>query len=349
MGINSSSDIYQCEMAKYFGHINNLIIWFDFFVFGSTEVEHDETLLQILDTARKVFLKLNKDKCIFKTHSLSFLGNIFTDKGVLPDLDRVSAIRDMKPPSSVIELQRFMGVVNYIGPFIKNLSGNISNLKKLLQKDIVRFWDKCHQAEFDHLKSLVTNCPVLTCFNPDEPVTLSVDASKDALGAVLLQNNKPIACVSTTLTLAHCNYSHIEKVLIVVSSLIIIFTPKLLMWRLTTNLLLPLLKKPPFKVPHRLQRLIPKLQRYTVNLMYVPGKYMYIADTLSHSAVSEDKSFTAMEKSSMKDMGIERYQQHARGSVFWPGINNDIRVLVNNCQDCQKCKGNQIKMSFIPH
>ncbi|KAJ8885043.1 hypothetical protein PR048_011239 [Dryococelus australis] len=96
-----------------------------------------------------------------------------------------------KPPSSassVSELQRIMGVVNYVGPFIKNLSANTSNLRKLLQKMYL-----------------------LTYFNPDEPTTLSVDASKDALGAVLLQNNKPIAYASTTLTPAQCNYSQIQK------------------------------------------------------------------------------------------------------------------------------------------
>ncbi|KAJ8885104.1 hypothetical protein PR048_011300 [Dryococelus australis] len=200
----------------------------------------------------------------------------------------------MKPPSTVSELQRFMGVVNYYGPFIENLSANTSNLRKLLQKDIVWFWT--------HVTKLITNCPVLTYFNPDDPITLSVHASKDALGAVLLQNNKPIAYASTTLTPTQCNYSQIEKELLGIAFDCTKFDhylySKVVNMETDHKPSFPLLKNLCLK----LQRLIIKLQRYIINLRYVPGKYMYIADTLSRSAVSEDKSFTAMESEPLQSV-----------------------------------------------
>lgn len=42
-------------------------------------------------------------------------------------------------------------------------------------------------------------------------------------------------------------------------------------------------KKPLFKVPARLQRMRLRLQKYNLKVRYVPGKFLYIADTLSRA------------------------------------------------------------------
>ena len=43
------------------------------------------------------------------------------------------------------------------------------------------------------------------------------------------------------------------------------------------------MRKPLCKAPPRLQRLMLKLQPYDLHITYVPGKYMYMADTLSRA------------------------------------------------------------------
>ena len=60
-------------------------------------------------------LKLNKDKCQFGVTEVTFLGDRLTQNGVQPDVEKVIAIQEMPQPSSVKELQRFLGMVTSLG------------------------------------------------------------------------------------------------------------------------------------------------------------------------------------------------------------------------------------------
>ena len=51
-----------------------------------------------------------------------------------------------------------------------------------------------------------------------------------------------------------------------------------------------ILKKPLCKAPPRLQRLILRLQTYDLDLHYMPGKYIYLADTLSRAYIQGESS-----------------------------------------------------------
>jgi len=61
------------------------------------------------------------------------------------------------------------------------------------------------------VENLNSSAPVLKFFDPKEPVTLSVDASSKGVGAVLLQNDRPVAYASKALTPSQENYAQIEK------------------------------------------------------------------------------------------------------------------------------------------
>ena len=63
---------------------------------------------------------------------------------------------------------------------------------------------------------MVTKSPALGYYNPNKPVTLNVDASANGLGAVLLQENRPIAYASRALTVAQQKYAQIEKELLAI-------------------------------------------------------------------------------------------------------------------------------------
>ena len=58
-------------------------------------------------------------------------------------------------------------------------------------------WQDEQQNSFTSLKELITEAAVLKYFNPEKPTKLSVDSSCKCLGAVLLQDNHPIAYVLT--------------------------------------------------------------------------------------------------------------------------------------------------------
>lgn len=76
----------------------------------------------VLERAKRVGLKFNKTKSKFLLNEIKFIGHVFNKDGVRPDNEKVNSILEMPIPTSVLELQRFLGMVNYLGGFIENLS-----------------------------------------------------------------------------------------------------------------------------------------------------------------------------------------------------------------------------------
>ena len=63
-------------------------------------------------------------------------------------------------------------------------------LRQLLQKNVQWHWSEEHTKSLDSLKTFLTKAPVLKYYAINEPLVLSVDASSEGLGAVLLQNQQ---------------------------------------------------------------------------------------------------------------------------------------------------------------
>ena len=98
-----------------------------------------------------------------------------------------------------------------MGKFIPNLSEISALMRRLLSKDIAWHWEGEQMKIFEKLKELVTEAPLLQYYNSKKDLVLTVDASSKGLGACILQENKPIAYGSRTLTDSQQNYAKIEK------------------------------------------------------------------------------------------------------------------------------------------
>lgn len=72
-------------------------------------------------------------------------------------------------------------------------------------------WTDTHRQFYNILKELVASAPVLKYYDVKADVTISVDASSTGLGAVLLQDNQPVAFASKALTETQKKYAQIEK------------------------------------------------------------------------------------------------------------------------------------------
>ena len=57
----------------------------DILVHGKTKEEHDTRLLNTLERLQKHGFTLNKEKCLFSTESVKFLGHIVDKEGIRPD------------------------------------------------------------------------------------------------------------------------------------------------------------------------------------------------------------------------------------------------------------------------
>ncbi len=192
-GISTGSEVFQRCMEQLFEGQPCAIVVDDILIWGSTREEHDLRLRQVMDRIRAVNLKLNPDKCRFRVSEVSYVGHLQTDQGIKPDPTKTDAVRSMPTPADKHYIQRFLGMTNYLSKFIPGYSENTAPLRQLLLQDVEWSWQEHHMAAFTRLKELLTSPPVLQYFDVHQPVVLSADASQHGLGAVCLQNNKPVA------------------------------------------------------------------------------------------------------------------------------------------------------------
>ena len=102
---------------------------------------------------------------------------------------------------------------NYLAQYSPHLSGKTAILRELVKKDTHWNWSPEQEDRFNDMKNIITEVPgpVLPFYEPSKPVTLQADASQSGLGAVLLQDDKPVAYSSKTLTLTQQAYAQIEE------------------------------------------------------------------------------------------------------------------------------------------
>lgn len=112
------------------------------------------------------------------------------------DDGKTKATIKMPSPTDISSVTRFCGVVQYMAKFLPSLSTTLEPLRTLTCKDTPWAWTKTCEKAFTDVKKQLTGTPVLVYFNPDLELTLHTDSSKDGLGAVLLQNGKPIEYAS---------------------------------------------------------------------------------------------------------------------------------------------------------
>ena len=292
-GLSSAQDVFQKVMTEMFEDIDGVeVVVDDILVWGATEAEHDAGLIKVLDRARLRNLKLNKAKCQFKKQEITYLGHVLTKDGLKPDPKKTQAINDMTPPTSKEALQRFLGMITYLSKFIPNLSQTAAPLRALLEKDAKWQWHPEHLQSFSTLKHLASSAPVLAYFNPRQPVKLSVDASSKGLGAVLLQNDHPIAYASRALTDTQQRYAQIEKEMLAIVFGCTKFHDYIygmpdVEVESDHKPLEAILRKPLHQAPLRLQKMIMTTQKYSLNVTYRPGKQLVLADTLSRAFLPE--------------------------------------------------------------
>ena len=94
----------------------------DVTTYSRTFEEHLQHLEEIFKRIEKAGLKINPDKCHFEAQSLQFLGHIITKDGILPDPDKIKAVKEYSIPQNLTQLRAFLGLTSYYRRFIKNFS-----------------------------------------------------------------------------------------------------------------------------------------------------------------------------------------------------------------------------------
>lgn len=302
-GIKTGPSVFQNMNYAIFGDIEGVLIYFDdIMIFARTKEEHDAIIQKVLQRARENQVRFNVNKMQVASERVKYLGHIFSYNEIKPDPERLIAIEKMGRPKNKKDLQTFLGVANYLNPFVPNLSDLTAPLRELLKKNAIFLWTELHDKVITEIKHHILNSKILAPFDVTQEIIIQCDASQYGLGCCLLQNGRPISFASRSLSSAERNYSQIEK-----EMLSIIFACqkfKFYTYGRTVKVvndhkpLLGIMKKEIHKIPSaKLQRMRLKLLNFDIRLEHAPGKSIVLADYLSrymnedHESV-EDKSIT---------------------------------------------------------
>ena len=134
----------------------------------------------------KAGLKIKAKRCHICCRRVPYLGHVLSVAGIQIDPGRVSAISNMRPPTSKKEVQIFLGLVNYYRRFIPNLSRVEASIRKLVAASNFQ-WSTEADYSFAKIKQLVCQDTILAYPDPLAKLFVDTDASDDGLGAVLSQ------------------------------------------------------------------------------------------------------------------------------------------------------------------
>ncbi|XP_011883552.1 PREDICTED: uncharacterized protein K02A2.6-like [Vollenhovia emeryi] len=216
-GIASAPAIWQREIENILQGIDGIsILLDDIRITGPNNEIHLNRLKQVLQRLANANIRINEEKSEFFKDSIEYCGYRVDKEGIHKTVGKMQAIDQMPRPKNVTELRSFLGMVNYYGRFINNLSTILTPLHTLLQKDIPYKWSRdCEQA-FQEAKRQFKSDTVLVHFDTKLPLILATDASPYGVGAVLSHRysdgtERVIQYASQTLTDTQKKYAQIDR------------------------------------------------------------------------------------------------------------------------------------------
>jgi hypothetical protein len=266
-------------------YIDDILIW------GRTKEEHDERLKAVRERLEEMKFSVNPKKCHFSQVKVEFLGHMIQDGMLSVDPEKVRAIREMASPTDRKGLKRVIGMLSFVRKFVPEYNELTYPFRGLLKERTAFIWTETEEAAMEKIRRSDLWIKSLALFRPGKPLTLLADASSYGLGAVLLQEGQPVYYCSRTMTETEETWAQIDKEFLAMTwalERLDLFTYGQKVKVLTDHKpLLGLLVKPMDHCSIRQQRLLGRIMRYDIDVQYVPGKELLLADTLSRVPLKE--------------------------------------------------------------
>ena len=299
-GLTNAPATFQAVMNKLFdqahfnadgtAHTGELLSDFvlvfidDILIFSKTAEDHKRHLKIVFELLRKEKLQIKPSKCVWGQTELPYLGFIVGRDGIKPDPKKVEAVAEWPTPTTVKEVQQFLGLTNFFRKFILGYSNLTEPVIKLTKKNAVWFWSADCDNAFQSLKAALTAAPVLAIPDPATPFELITDSCGYGIGAVLMQQGRPVAFYSRKMTDAERNYVNHEQELLAAIAALKVFRCYLLgehFTLITDNMPNTYLATQP-TLSRRQARWSEYLQRFHFSWVHKPGK-VNVADPLSRN------------------------------------------------------------------
>lgn len=296
-GLRNSAQTFQRFVDQILQGLDLVFVYIDDILIASnTLTEHENHLRIVFNRLEKHGLTINPLKCHFGKKVVQFLGFNVSCEGLKPLPDRITTIQNYKKPTTVKELRRFLGIINFYRRHIKRAAEYQAPLTNLLHNKTKKNdnseiqWSPEADEAFENCKqSLVESC-TLAYPSTDAILTLNCDASNDCIGATLHQTtnlkvNQPLGFFSKKLTSTQKNYSTYDRELLALYAavqhfrpliegreLIILTDHKPLIYAFTTK------SNNTNKESPRRVRQLDFIAQFTTNIQYLQGNENIVAD-----------------------------------------------------------------------
>lgn len=317
-GLKNASASFQRLMSivlSGLSHMQIAVYIDDVIIASNTIEEHIEKLKIVFQRLNEANLKLKPKKCSLLKTEVTYLGHRVKEGQVEPDPRNIESITKSLPPKTKKQVRAFLGLTGFYRKFIPNYSKVALPLTNLTKETCNFKWTTLEQEAFNKLKDSLTSQPCLKLPDFSRPFALCTDASKYALGAVLIQEDEdgfphPISFASRKLNSPEINYSVFEKEALGVVFGInhfkqYLYGKEFIVYCDQQSLSHIFKLKDPTS---RIARWILTLQEYTHKIVHKPGRLNQMADYLSRAkfSVNTDLSDETIPKQ-VNNVSIESY------------------------------------------
>ena len=268
----------------------------DIFIFSETVDDHVRHVRWCLDRLKENKMYLSRKKCDLFSNHMDCLGHLVDDRGLHADLDKMARVRDWPVPRNYHDVQRFLGLVQYLAHFMPDVTTYTSPLSSMTRNGQSFLWRPLHQKCFESIKLMACRTPILKPIDPrsEEPIWVITDASTTGVGAVYGQGPdwkscRPAGFMSKKFTSAQSNYFTFEAEALAILEALLKWEDKLIgnhFTIVTDHRALRFLRDKK-KISPRLERWLEFLSRFDYAIEYVKGESNKVADSLSRYYASE--------------------------------------------------------------